>query len=185
MKRILITLATLVFATSAQASENLTWKIVPAQSKIEFKVAQDNSIISGSFKKFGGTINFDKAQLAKSKVAIDIDISSIAVSLAEANGTVQSPEWLSTKAFPKATFVADKFSAAGKNFRAEGILTIKGKSVPATLEFAFDEYNATKAHATGKTTIKRSSFAVGNSDVKKANNVKDEVEISFVVSAEK
>jgi polyisoprenoid-binding protein YceI len=185
MKKILTILAAIFFTTSAQASENLAWKIVPAQSKIEFKVAQDSSTISGSFKKFGGTINFDKAQLNKSKVAIDIDTSSITVSLAEAAGTVQSAEWLSSKSFPKATFVAEKFTAVGKSFRADGNLTLKGKTVPAILEFSFDEYSAAKAHAVGKATIKRSAFAVGNSDVKKANGVKDEIEISFSITAEK
>ncbi len=118
-------------------------------------------------------------------MAIDIDVTSVVVSLAEANGAVQSPEWLSAKAFPKATFTAEKFSAQGKNFRADGNLTIKGKTVPATLEFAFEESAPNKARATGKTIIKRNDFAVGNSDVKKANGVEDSIEVSFVVNAEK
>ncbi len=185
MKKILIIFAVIFFVTSAQAAENMAWKIIPAQSKIEFKVAQDSSIISGSFAKFGGTINFDKTQLSKSKVVINIDTSSVTASLSEAAGTLQSPEWLSTKAFPKAIFTAEKFSTAGKSFRADGNLTLKGKTVPLNLEFSFDEYSATKAHAVGKAKIKRSDFAVGNSDAKKANGVKDEIEISFSVTAEK
>lgn len=185
MKKTLATLATIIIATSAQAAENIAWKIVPSQSKIEFKVAQDSSTINGSFKKFDGKIAFDKNNLNKSKVTIDIDTSSINVSLAEAAGAVQSPDWLSTKAFPKATFSAEKFSISGKGFRADGNLTIKGKAIPTVLEFSFDEYDAKKARATGKALIKRSTFGVGNSDVKKANGVKDDVEINFVVVAEK
>ncbi len=185
MKKLLMTAAAFIVANSAQAAENLAWKIVPAQSKIEFKVLQDKSTINGSFKKFDGKINFDKNQLAKSKVTIDIDTSSVNVSMSEAASTIQSPDWLSTKAFPKATFSADKFNLSGKTYRADGILTIKGKAVPTTLEFTFDEYSTTKAHAVGKALIKRNAFAIGNSDVKKANGVKDEVEINFVVTAEK
>ncbi|NBV07340.1 MAG: YceI family protein [Proteobacteria bacterium] len=185
MKKLFTIFVAFFIATSAQAAENMVWKIVPEQSKIEFKVTQDSSVISGSFKKFDGKILFDKNQLAKSKVVIDIDTSSILVSLNEAAGTVQSPEWLSTKAFPKATFSAEKFSAVGKGFRAEGNLTIKGKTAPAVLEFSFNEYTTTKAHAIGKTIIKRSAFGIGNADVKKANGVKDDIEISFVVNAKK
>ena len=185
MKKILTILAAIFFTTSAQAAENLAWKIVSTKSKLEFKVAQDSSTISGSFAKFGGTINFDKAQLNKSKVAIDIDTSSVTVSLAEAAGTVQSAEWLSTKSFPKATFVAEKFSAVGKSFRADGNLTLKGKTVPAILEFSFDEYSAAKAHAVGKATIKRSAYGVGNADVQKASGVKDDVIVTFEIVAEK
>ena len=185
MKKLFAIFAIFYFTTSAFAADITAWKIVPAQSKISFKVKQDGSDLVGYFKKFDGKINFDKNQLAKSKVAIDIDVTSVVVSLAEANGAVQSPEWLSAKAFPKATFTAEKFSAQDKYFRAEGNLTIKGKTVPATLEFAFEESAPNKARATGRTTIKRSAFAVGNSDVKKANGVEDAVEVSFVVNAEK
>ncbi len=185
MKKIFLTGAIIIAANSAQASENLAWKIVPTQSKIEFKVLQDKSIVSGSFKKFDGKINFDKNQLAKSKVTIDIDTSSVNVSMSEAASTIQSPDWLSTKAFPKATFSADQFNLSGKTYRANGTLTIKGKAVPTTLEFTFGEYSSNKAHATGKALIKRSAFDVGSSDVKKANGVKDEVEINFVITAEK
>jgi polyisoprenoid-binding protein YceI len=185
MKKIITITSLILFSLSASAAEVVAWKIIPTQSKIDFKVSQDGSNIVGYFKKFDGKINFDKNQLAKSNVAIDIDMSSIVVSLAEAGGTVQSPEWLSAKAFPKATFVTDKFSSKGKSFRADGILTIKGKSVPTSLEFSFEEPSANKSRATGKVIIKRSAFGVGNSDVKKANGVQDEVEVSFVVNAEK
>lgn len=172
---------------SASAAEIMPWKIIPAQSKLEFKAIQDGAAVNGSFKKFGGKINFDKNQLAKSEVVIEVDTSSIAVSLNEALGTLQTVEWLSIKAFPQATFAAKKFSvASGKDaFRADGTLTIKGKAIPTTLEFALEEYSATKARAVGKVKIKRSAFGVGNADEKKANGVKDDVEISFVVNAEK
>lgn len=185
MKKFIFLSAFILSSFSAFAADSIDWKIVPAQSKIDFKVAQDASSIVGYFKKFDGKISFDKNQLAKSKVAIDIELGSVTVSLPEANGAIQSPEWLSTKAFPKASFVAEKFSANGKNFRADGNLTIKGKTVPTSLDFSFEEYSATKAKAVGKTKIKRSAFGIGNSDVKKANGVQDEIEISFVVSAEK
>lgn len=185
MKKLFATIAFIFIASSAQALENKPWKIIPEQSKIEFKVVQDSSNISGSFQKFDGKIIFDKAALNASKATINIDTSSIAISLSEAIGTVQSPDWLATKSFPKATFTTNKFSASGNNFRAEGNLTLKGKTVPVVLEFTFNEYTTDKARATGKTLIKRSAFGIGNSDAKKANGVKDEVEISFVISVEK
>ncbi len=187
MKRIITALTLILLSSTANtnAAEVPAWKINQTQSKLEFKLIQDSSTITGSFKKFDGKINFDKSHLAKSKVAIDIDTSSLTLSFADAVATAQSTDWLSTKIFPKASFVAAKFSAVGKSFKAEGNLTIKGKTVPAIVEFSFEEYSASKAKAVGKAMIKRSAFGVGNSDVKKANGVKDEIEISFVVVAEK
>jgi polyisoprenoid-binding protein YceI len=69
MKKILTILSIFLLSISASnAAENVApaWKIDQSKSKIEFKVAQDSSNISGSFKKFSGKINFDPAQLKTS-----------------------------------------------------------------------------------------------------------------------
>lgn len=180
------------------------WKIIPAKSKLEFKATQDNSVVSGSFKKFDGTILFDKKQLAKSKISIDIDTSSIEVSFAEATASIQGTDWLSTKAFPKANFTADKIvllsdanialmndvnlnnnNSRPSNYRASGNLTIKGKSIPTSVDFTITSITNTQATANGKVKIKRSAFGIGDKDVKKANGVKDDVEVTFTVNAER
>jgi polyisoprenoid-binding protein YceI len=154
---------------------------------LEFKVNQDNSSVHGSFKRFSGKIYFDKNQLNKSKIAIDIYTSSVATSFAESLEILKSKTWLSVENFPNASFKAEKFTAisGGKSFRADGKLTIKGKSTPLSLEFVLEEYSANNAKAVGKAKIKRSSFEIGDRDPKKANDLKDEVEINFVVSAKK
>jgi len=189
MKKILTSFSIFFLTFSiAQAAENAApeWKIIPAASKIEFKVAQDNSYVSGSFKKFSGKINFDPKQLKTSKVAIEIDVTSVNASLASASETLQTPAWFSSKAFPKAIFTATKFSTKdNKNFRAEGELTIKGKSLPTVLDFTLPEFSANKAHAIGTAKIKRSAFAVGDADPKKANNVADDVTITIDIAAER
>jgi polyisoprenoid-binding protein YceI len=72
MKKFLTIAFTLLFSASVHAAEAPAWKIIPTQSKLNFKVQQDKSDIVGYFKKFDGQINFDKDQLAKSKVVIDV-----------------------------------------------------------------------------------------------------------------
>ena len=184
MKKLLTILATIYCTTSANAAEVAAWKILPDQSKLEFRANQDASSISGSFRNFNGKITFDKNQLAQSKVVIEIDTSSVVASTIDASGSIQRPEWLSTKAFPKAIFTAEKFTTNDqKIFHADGNLTLKGKIVPTSLDFTFQEYSGAKAVAIGKTNIKRSAFGIGDSDVKKSNGIKDDVEITFTVSA--
>ena len=163
------------------------WKIIPSKSKLEFRAIQENSNITGSFRKFDGKINFDKNQLTKSKIQIDIDTTSIDISFNEALDTIKNATWLSVQAFPKATFTASRFTnlSAQKTFRADGMLTIKGKTIATPVEFILEEYSQTKARAVGKTTIKRSAFLVGDRDPKKANGVKDEIEITFTINAER
>jgi len=201
------------------------WKIIAQQSKLEFKASRDNSPITGSFKKFDGQITFDKNQLSKSKIQIDVDTSSVEISYSEADATLRGKDWLSVKAFPIATFtsnsitlvsgdplnkMSDTANFSGKTngmmsmhdaakkgdgtssntskpttYRANGSLSIKGKKVPATIEFVLNENSQTTASATGKLKIQRSAFGIGDRDVKKANGVKDDVEITFTINAER
>lgn len=185
MQKFLTTISIFLLTTSI-ANAAPEWKIIPAKSKIEFKVAQDSSTISGSFKKFSGKINFDPAQLKTSKAEIEIDVTSVNASLDSASETLQGAAWFASKTFPKATFTATKFSSKdNKNFRADGFLSIKGKQLPVVLDFNFTELSENKAHAIAKATIKRSTFAVGDVDPKKANGVADDVFVTIDIAAER
>lgn len=165
-----------------------SWRIIPSTSSLQFTASQNKSNISGSFKKFSGAINFNKNQLSKSNVEIDIDTSSVAISFEEAVSTLKNPTWLSVNIFPKATFKASKFTAlSDKNaFRANGTLTLKGKTVKIPVYFTLEEYSLTKARAVGKATIKRSLFKIGGKQsIRKSDNIDDKVEINFIINAEK
>jgi polyisoprenoid-binding protein YceI len=198
------------------------WKMIPEKSRLEFKVNREKSVITGSFQKFDGQIIFDKDQLPKSKIQVDVDTSSIEVSYAEALPTIRGSNWLSVTSFPKATFVSDRIILlsdanlsiandlnvkvindlssvqTGKNsdinlknlpkpnsYRANGSLTIKGKKIPASIDFVLNNYSPTQASATGQIKIKRSSFNIGDRSVQRSNGVEDDIEINFTISAER
>lgn len=160
------------------------WKIDASQSKIEFTTMQNNSKITGSFKKFSGLINFDRNNLTGNKIDINIDISSVEASLSDAVLTLKTDAWFNLAKFPTANFKAEKFTKiSDKKFKADGKLTIKGATIPLVLEFTFDEYSPSKAKAGGKTIIRRADFGIGAKDPANAHGVKDEVEVNFVIVA--
>ncbi len=182
--------ANLVATTPPNREKNAItpeWKILTDRSKINFQATQDMSAINGSFKKFDGTIIFDPSDLLHSNVAIEIDTTSVDISFFEAVETLKGEVWLGTKLFPKASFISNNFIALqGKNqFRSQGKLTLKGKTVPVLLDFSLDEYSKTNAHMSGTATIKRSAFEVGERDPRKANGVKDEVVVTVDLYAER
>ncbi len=184
MKKIFF--AILLLAASSTLSYAESFKIIPQKSKIEFKAMQNNSAILGSFKKFEGKIDFDPQKLANSKVEIEIETSSYDCSLSDCLNSLKTAQWLDVTQFAKAIFKADKFVKTGeKKYKANGNLTIKGKTSPSELEFVLDEYNKSSASAHGQAVIKRSNFDVGAKDPANAHGVKDEVAITFVVNAVK
>ena len=160
-----------------------SWKIIPSKSTLEFKAMQKDSAIRGFFTRFNGDINFNKSALSK----IEIDTTSIETSFSGALDALKGEEWLSVNKFSKAIFEADNFTALAQKdtFRADGTLTIKGKKIRTSVIFTLEEYSATKAIAIGKTTIKRSSFRVGDRNPRKANDISNDVEITFRVEAER
>lgn len=178
-----ISLAISIFAFNSNAAE---WKIVPAESMINFSVKQNSSTITGGFSKFSAKINFDKNNLSTSNVEILVDTTSVSASLSDATSTLPTKDWLDSKSFSTAKFEAKKFTKiSDKQFKAEGNLTLKGKTSPLTLDFNFSEYTDKKAIATGKTVIKRDAFMVGAKDAANAHGVQNDVAITFTLTANK
>lgn len=168
-----------VFAATA-------WNMVPNESKLSFTAIQNGSPVTGEFKTFSADINFDPADLATSKVHVNVDLNSVSTSYQEVADTLKTPDWFNVKIFPQAMFDSNHFTKTGdKTYQADGTLTIRGKSLPLKLNFTIENYSANKAQVKGSTTLKRSAFNIGSGEWAKTDNVKDDVQINFAVSAVK
>ena len=163
-----------------------SWQIVPAESHITFTATQNNSPVSGKFKIFQGEINADQNQLADSKVYIVIDTDSVSTDYSLIGDTLKTAQWLDAKKFPQAVFEAHQFQKTGPNaYQANGTLTLKGKTLPVVLNFVADISSQNKAVVKGSTELKRTAFDVGQGDFKKTTEVKDNVKVDFVLTANK
>lgn len=70
-----------------------------------------------------------------------------------------------------------------KTYEAEGILTIRDKSAPVTLKFVVDQISNDQALVEGSTTIKRSTFGVGQGEWASTDEIQDEVIVRFKITA--
>jgi polyisoprenoid-binding protein YceI len=177
---------TTIFAPLATMAEVPKWEILKEKSSITFSATQNNSPVTGEFKTFSGEINFDTAQLSVSNVSIVVDIDSVTTSYPEIAKTLKSPPWFDAKTYPKGTFKATSFNKVGDNsYEAKGTLTLRNKSSMITLPFELNALSAPTAVAKGEVTIQRSTFGVGGGEWASTDNVKDEVKISFTLTATK
>ncbi len=71
------------------------------------------------------------------------------------------------------------------NYYVDGTLELRGKTMPATMNFQLQLADDKNAVATGYVTIKRSDYGVGQGDWAKDDVVKNEVRVEFRVVAEK
>lgn len=185
MLKKLIACLILLFPLTAFANAS-GWNIVPEHSTLSFTATQNGAPVTGEFKKFSGEINFDPNQLNTSHVKIIIDLTSVSDSYNKISDTLKSADWFNVKTFPKAIFEANVFSKTGdKTFEAKGNLSLRGKTVPITLQFTQEEYTETKARMKGTTTLQRTAFGVGQGEWSDTKAIKDDVVVNFIVEAKK
>jgi len=172
MKRFFTTLALGlvmgVVALSAPAKAD-TYKVDPAHAFVVFKVAHFGWANSwGRFNDVSGTIDFDKADVTKSKVSITIKTASIDTALKARDDHLRSPDFFNAKEFPEMKFVSTKIEKTGdKTAKVTGNLTLLGVTKPVTLNVTWNREsphfrNKDRIHtgfsATG--SIKRSDFGM-------------------------
>lgn len=174
----------LLFLTSKAVASVPQWQIVPNNSSLTFTATQNNAPVTGQFKTFTGEIYFDPTQLNASHVRMVIDMNSVSTSYKDLTETLVTTDWFNVKLFPQAVFTAKQFTKInGNNYQATGDLTIRDKTIPTTLQFTLDEYSTNNAHVKGTAQLKRLDFGVGQGEWKSTDEVKNEVQINFNLSA--
>lgn len=180
MKRLLPLLAAAFLLPSVTFAQAATWQIIPNDSAVNFTATQNNAPVKGSFKTVEGKILFSADDLKDSKVDIKIDMNSINTSYKELVDTLKMADWLDVAKFPEARFISDKITKVKDNdYLASGTLQIRDKKMPLDVGFTVKEPNKNELKVNGETTIKRTTFGVGQGDWASTDEVKDDVKVSF------
>ena len=169
-----------------------TWTIDAAHTTVEFAVKHMMfTTVRGRFKTFGGTITIDEANPDRSKVEVNIDASSIDTGVTDRDAHLRSADFLDVATHPQITFRSTKVEGAhrqaGDRFKVTGELSIRGKSIPVTLDASFegsgkDPWGNEKAGFSAKTEIDRREWgltwnqALETGGILVANSVKIEIE---------
>ena len=168
------------------------WTIDAAHTTVEFAVKHMMfTTVRGRFKAFSGTIAIDEKHPDQSKVEVDIDASSIDTGVADRDAHLRSADFLDVEHHPRITFRSTKVDgahkAAGDRFTVQGELSIRGKSIPVTLDASFegagkDPWGNEKAGFSARTEIDRREWgltwnqALETGGILVANAVKIEIE---------
>jgi polyisoprenoid-binding protein YceI len=187
MKRILLAAALgLAFAGTASAAA-LTYKIDPNHTDVVASWSHfgfSNPI--AHFGKVDGTITYDPAKPAASKVEVTIPLDGLDSHVGDFDEHLKSADFFDAAKFPTITFKSTKVEAAGdKKLKVTGDLTVHGVTKSAVLDVNINkigEQPMAKRAAAGfdaSTTLKRSDFGIG----KYVPNVSDEVKIRITTEA--
>ena len=107
-----------------------------AHAAIQFRFKHIGvSWLVGRFNTFSGEFSFDENNIGASKIAVDIDVTSLDSNHAERDKHLRSEDYLTVSKFPKARFVSTRVVDKG-----EGAATVYGNFtfMGVTKEIAID-----------------------------------------------
>lgn len=94
----------------------------------------------GMFHEYSGSFTFDEKKLEKSKIEVEVDMSSVDMYLDKMNEHLLTPDLLDTAKYPKARFVSTRVERNGESSaRVTGDLSMHGVTRPVTLDVKFNK----------------------------------------------
>lgn len=158
------------------------YALQPDGSNVSFSTDFGPDKITGSFPVQKADLTLDFENLAKSKIAVTLDVARANASFPFAAQALKGPKVLDAKAFPLITFKSTAVRRSGAGADVDGTLTIRGKAKAVTLKAtlyrqkgqAEGDLSLLTIHLIG--AVNRSEFgAVGWNDL-----VSDEVRLDIL-----
>lgn len=117
-------------------TEATVWTIDPVHSSAEVKVKHMMiTNVKGRFTDVEGTLEFDQADVTKSKITATIAAASIDTRNTDRDTHLKSADFLDVEKFPTLSFTSNRITKAGAGeLKVEGDLTIRGVTRPVVFE---------------------------------------------------
>ena len=150
------------------ASKGETWTIDPNHTAAQFSVKHMGiSTVRGAFTKLKGTVEYDRANPAKSAIDVTIEASSLDTRVDRRDQDVRGPHFLDVDKYPTISFKSTRVEANGPGkLKAFGDLTIHGVTKQVTLDIdgptepIKDQRGNLHMGASATTTIDRTEFGI-------------------------
>jgi polyisoprenoid-binding protein YceI len=177
--------------TAAAQSRAVQYQIDPQHTGALFKVRHLMiSWVKGTLGPVAGTVQFDPADLAGSRIDVSIPAASINTGEPQRDTHLKSADFFDVEKYPDITFRSKSIQPDGKDsYKAAGDLTIRGVTREVTLIVegltpeVKDPWGFFRRAASARTKINRQDFAVAYNSVLETGGfmIGDEVDISIDV----
>ena len=173
-------IAACAFAGLAAAATS-SWTADPAASRFTFRAKLGGGEFEGSFGDYSADIAFDPNDLAGSRLQVVVRTGTARTGDGERDTALVGPDFFATSRWASATYVADRFDAAGPGrWVAHGRLTLRGVTRAQDVAFTFAEQPAAgTARLAGTALVRRLDFGVGQGDWQDTSVLGNDVRLSF------
>jgi polyisoprenoid-binding protein YceI len=143
----------------------MAWVIDSAHTEVNFAVRHMMiSNVRGQFQKVNGTVEFDEANPATSKVDVQIEAASVNTKEEKRDTHLKSPDFFDAEKYPYLTFKSKRVEVKDAHHGyLIGDLTIRDVTREVTLDVEYNgsaksPWGTTSAGFSAKTTIKRKEW---------------------------
>ena len=156
----------------------------PAKSSLDYTFVQAGAANKGRFTRFQVAYDFAPESPAASRLDVTVDINSLDTGDQERDDTLRGADLFAVAKFPQAHFAASQIDRTAAGYEAVGKLTIRGVTRDARVPFSFrtaTENGAAVGYMSGKTSLRRLDYGVGQGDWKATDQVGNDVIVSFAL----
>jgi polyisoprenoid-binding protein YceI len=171
-------------AWSAEAPAVTHYVLDPSKSTLAFSFTQAGAQNKGKFKQLAASFDFAPDNLSASKLDVTIEVGSLDTGDQERDDTLRSADLFAVTKFKQAHFSATQIAKTATGYEALGKLTIRDVTRDARVPFALRtaaEAGASVVYMTGKTSVRRLDYGVGQGDWKATDQVGNDVGVSFTL----
>jgi len=164
-----------VGSPAAGASE---WQLHDG-GQFDFSTTFDGTVMSGSFKAFSISLDFDPNDPDDGALNVWVDMRAADMGDADLNAAIAGPDWFATDEHADAEFFSDSIRAVGdQHFVAAGTLRLKGVEQAVDVPFSWNTESDVSIMR-GEFTVKRTAFNVGSGEWATGESIAVEVPLSF------
>jgi polyisoprenoid-binding protein YceI len=181
---VLVALCLGVVSAVAAAPGVVHYVLDQSKSSLEYTFTQAGAQNKGRFTRFPVSFDFSPDNLSASRLDVTVDIGSLDTGDQERDDTLRSADLFAAAKFPQAHFTATQFVKTAAGFEAIGKLTIRNMTRDMRVPFTFrtaTENGAAVGYMSGKTTLRRLDYGVGQGDWKATDQVGNDVGVSFAL----
>jgi polyisoprenoid-binding protein YceI len=154
----------------------------PAKSNLRFTFEQAGAAATGTFRKFTTVLVYDEKNLGASSLDVRVDVASVDTQEPERDGMLKDADLFNSAKFPAATFTASSLAKrADGSLEAVGKLTIRDVTRDVRLPLTLKP-TPEGIELSGKTTLKRLDYGVGQGEMKATDSVGNDVKVEYAVS---
>jgi polyisoprenoid-binding protein YceI len=171
-------------APAAGAAPVVHYALDPAKSSLEFNFDQAGAQNKGRFTRFQVSFDFSPESLSASRLEVTVEMSSADTGDQERDDTLRGADLFAAAKLPQSHYTATQFAKTASGYEAVGQLTLRGVTREVRVPFTFrnaTENGVAVGYMSGRTTLRRLDFGVGQGEWKATDQLGNDVGVSFAL----